>query len=205
VVQLDPRGDVRQYIVNADIVVGFQTTALLEALGARRPTIYTWWTPPTSDYEDSLVPFHQEDEALTVVRSPEALMEAIEKELESPTAGVPNLDADRLVERFLGPIDGHAAARCWAVLEQLITEPEPSEARAELLRRTRLRRPAAAAAAAAGTAAWSVARATGSVGYAGYAMLKRALRSEPSLSREQFAREIGLRRREARDRLTATT
>ena len=73
VVHLDPQGDVRHYIASSDVVVGFQTTALMEALAAGRHVIYTWWTDPTREYEGDLIPFHKEPEALEVAHSPAEL------------------------------------------------------------------------------------------------------------------------------------
>ena len=40
---VDPQADVRPLIVAADVTVGFQSTALLEAMLAGRPVLYTGW------------------------------------------------------------------------------------------------------------------------------------------------------------------
>jgi hypothetical protein len=192
---LDPRGDVRRYILGADVVVGFQTTALLESLAAQRPTIYTWWTDDVERYKADLIPFHREDQALNVARSPSALREAIQLIVGSGT-NVAAATADELVTRYLGPIDGRAAERSWEQLERIVdAAPHPKSLG---------RRPAAAASAAASAAAWTLAKGLAPVSYAGYRLLKRARRG-PALERAAFRSALEARRRGAVQRLIAAS
>ncbi|HEY8584264.1 MAG TPA: hypothetical protein VIL49_15010, partial [Capillimicrobium sp.] len=117
---LDPQGDVRQYVLNADVVLGFQTTALFESLAAGRPTFYTWWSPATQEYAADLIPFHEADEALTVARSPQALRNALRDRLADPSAGPDPTAASALVETYLGRVDGAAGERCWTAIERIV-------------------------------------------------------------------------------------
>jgi len=48
----------RHLIVHADIVIGFQTTALIEAMLLPKTVIYTQWTETVSRNIDKLIPFH---------------------------------------------------------------------------------------------------------------------------------------------------
>lgn len=49
----------RQLIVNADVIIGFQTTALIEAMLARKRVIYTEWSEEVSTRQHHLIPFHK--------------------------------------------------------------------------------------------------------------------------------------------------
>lgn len=191
---LDPRGDVRHYILGADAVVGFQTTALLESLAARRPTIYTSWTDEVERYEADLIPFHREGNALVVADSPAALREAIERSA-SGHADPSAATGDALVTQYLGPVDGQAAKRSWEQLERLVPGAPQRRSRP---------RPTAAVSAAGAAAVWTVARALSPVSYAAYQLLKRA-RGVPSLSRDAFIDQLEARRRVAVERLIAAS
>ena len=46
-------------IVNADVVVGFQTTALIEAMLLKKPIIYAGWGAAASDLDECLIPIHR--------------------------------------------------------------------------------------------------------------------------------------------------
>ena len=69
--------------MSADVVVGFQTTALFEAMLARKPVLYTAWDPESIRLGPELIPFADWDSAITVLRSPEDLAPAVR------TAGPP--------------------------------------------------------------------------------------------------------------------
>ena len=70
--------DTRQLIINADIVVGFQTTALYEAMLAKKIVIYTFWGHEVESLKDHLLQFHTyPKEAIFCARSPEDLKSII--------------------------------------------------------------------------------------------------------------------------------
>lgn len=115
---VDPQADVRPLIVAADVTVGFQSTALLEAMLAGRPVLYTGWDEAATALCDELIPFQRWDREITVVRQAGALAEAVlaaRGELCTP-----NVLHDRcaIAERYVGPLDGLAAERTVAVLRE---------------------------------------------------------------------------------------
>jgi hypothetical protein len=189
---LDPRGDVRHYILDADIVVGFQTTALLEALAAGRPSVYTWWTDEVARYEADLIPFHREKDALVVAESPSGLRRAFEASIGAGT----NREASELVTRYLGPIDGRAAERCWDEIERLVRAAPRTTATPRRLR--------AAVSAAAAAAAWTLASGLLPISYRGYRLMRRS-RGGPVLARRAFRDQLQARRRGAVQRLIASS
>lgn len=204
VFKLDSQGDVRHYIASSDVVVSFQTTALMEALAAGRHVIYTWWTEPTGQYKEDLIPFHEETEALDIARSPAELGETIEWRLGEPTSpGFRNEAARELVERFLGPIDGFAGERCWAEAEAVVARTGANPARERLTRRRRLLKLPMAIAAAGSAAVWGATWALGPLGYPAYRLLGVLRRQSDPLSPRVFRRELRAHRRRARERLVA--
>ena len=60
--------DARRLILAADVVVGFQTTAMIEAAVAGKPVVYTGWDPEERRLADRLTPFDEIDPPITVVR-----------------------------------------------------------------------------------------------------------------------------------------
>jgi hypothetical protein len=117
---LPASADTRELIIGADVVIGFQTTALFEAMLARKPVLYTGWDPESERLGDELIPFAQWDEAITVVRSPTDLGPAVR------TAARPDesaMDARReVIEEFLGPIDGRASERTLEIIRTFVDE-----------------------------------------------------------------------------------
>ena len=203
VFRLDPRADVRRLIVSADVVVGFQTTALMEALAAGRPTVYTWWTEATRQYEPDLIPFHRERDALTVAESPRELGDAIRSHIAAPRSA-PSGAGTQLVERFLGPIDGAAAQRCWSELQRLVERRTASPKRLALDRSRRLERLPRTVAAASAVAAWALADSLPAASYPLYRAAARLRHGEEPLPASLFRREVQSRRRGARERLMAS-
>jgi hypothetical protein len=196
---LPAQGDVRQYILNAGIVVGFQTTALLEALAARRPTIYTWWTDPVTEHEDDLIPFHRENEALAVANSPAELRRLLERHLRRPEP--PSGDTPAMVTRYLGPIDGQAAQRCWLQLEEIRAATPLTPAGRRLKSRGRSLRLRTAFSSAAAVGVWSVATALAPLSYSAYRFLSRVASRPAPIGAEAFHRELEVRRQNAIERL----
>ena len=109
--------DTRRLILLADAVVGFQTTALCEAMVAGKPIAYTAWTPLYERVAAQLIPFENRPDLLDVIRGPDEL-EAWLREPPSPSA---EMLARRgpFVEEMLGPIDGQASERTLAAIERV--------------------------------------------------------------------------------------
>ncbi|MGA9315373.1 MAG: hypothetical protein WBV77_12165 [Solirubrobacteraceae bacterium] len=113
---VDPQADVRPLVVAADVTVGFQSTALLEAMFAGRPVLYTGWDEAATAFADELIPFHEWDDEITVVRRAEELPQAVAA-ARCWQCAPSVLDSRReIAERYLGPLDGMAAERTVAVL-----------------------------------------------------------------------------------------
>lgn len=109
------RSDTRELIYAADLVVGFQTTALLEAVAAGRPVIYTWWTATTAAYEKGLMPYHNFEPVFSIARS------ATELAVRLPFSAEVSVSPQgwrETVERWIGPLDGRAGERVWERVQQ---------------------------------------------------------------------------------------
>lgn len=63
-------------IVNADLVVGFQTTALIEAMLTDKPVVYTGWSLTEQKLRDALIPFHS-CRGLAIADSKECLVDIL--------------------------------------------------------------------------------------------------------------------------------
>lgn len=101
--------DTRALILGTDLVVGFQTTALYEAVVARKPVIYAAWGSTFDEVRDTLIRFDEFPGLVTWARSAHELDDLLSKNPED----IPLADTDGLVESVthLGPVDGDAAQR----------------------------------------------------------------------------------------------
>jgi hypothetical protein len=113
---VNPRADVRPLIVAADVTVGFQSTALLEAMLAGRPGLYTAWDEEAMSLGHELIPFHEWDDAIAVVRRADSLAESVASARGQQCAAGALQRRREIAERYLGPLDGLAAERTVAVL-----------------------------------------------------------------------------------------
>jgi CDP-glycerol glycerophosphotransferase (TagB/SpsB family) len=129
---LDPDLDTRYLILNADIVIGFQTTALFESLAAGKPVIYTFWSEPARRYAQDLIPFHQAGDALYCVTSPEELTRVVKQCRGAVADPGTVVQRRRFFEEYLGPLDGDASRRAWRHIEALTAQRAPSSARRDL-------------------------------------------------------------------------
>jgi hypothetical protein len=104
---VDPGEDARRLIAGADVVVGFQTTALLESMVAGRPVVYTGWDPEAVRLRDGLIPFHEWGDQITLVESAEDLPSSVGR----AAGGGGSQRARQIAEEYLGPVDGGASRR----------------------------------------------------------------------------------------------
>jgi hypothetical protein len=114
---VDPDEDTRTLIVEADVVVGFQTTALFESVAAGRPTVYAAWGEAFVRSLDGLIPFHT-SACVTHAKSPAALVAAL-REPKPPPDG-----CQTWYEEVLGPVDGFAVARTVDVISRVVGEKD---------------------------------------------------------------------------------
>ncbi len=115
---LDGGADTRELIVSADIVVGFQTTALAEAMAAGTRVVYTFWTDAVERVKRQLLPYHELDGCIEVVRSPQECRQALLRPSDAGPSEAQMSERLAFAEQYLGPVDGRAAERTWRVVEE---------------------------------------------------------------------------------------
>jgi hypothetical protein len=126
-----PDADTRELIVAADAVVGFQSTALYEAVAAARPVIYAAWGEEYERFRTGLIPFDQASPACVHhATSSEELSAMLKSEL--PASGTA---CTAWYEEALGPVDGHATDRVTRRLISIAGASVPTARREELERR----------------------------------------------------------------------
>lgn len=154
---VSPDTDTRLLILLADAVVGFQTTALYEAMVAGKPIAYTAWSPLYERVQAQLIPFDERPDLLDVIRSPDELESWLHEPPEPSTETMAR--RRQFSEDMLGPMDGRASERTLAAIDRVADAWQ--DARRLSIRRRELRRRvtpagvAAAVVAGARFAAWS--------------------------------------------------
>ncbi len=150
----DPDADTRTLIREADVVVGFQTTALYEAVAARRRVIYAAWGSEYEQARSALIPFDQPPEGCVEhAGSADELQDLL-----ADTAARVTAECAGWVEAALGPIDGKATERTAAELQKMARLWPPGAARAELDRTRQWFSVVALVRSAATELTWTVAR-----------------------------------------------
>ena len=118
---VDPMADARKLIAGCDVLVGFQSTAMIEAMLARKPVVYTGWDEESQGISSQLIPFAEWDDLVHVVRDRAQMVPMIEAARGRAYDAAEAARADEIVERYLGRIDGDASERTIAVLRNLVT------------------------------------------------------------------------------------
>lgn len=72
-----------QLIINADVVVGFLTTAVAEAMITAKQIIYTFWDDARFKWSEEIIPYHKSG-AVEIAKSPDELKRKIAHALENP-------------------------------------------------------------------------------------------------------------------------
>jgi len=116
--------DTRQLIMSADAVIGFQTTAVYEAVLAGKPVLYPAWGAVFESARSLLLPFHEDPGLVTLLRAPAELAAALAQSPDELAA--PTTSGRALAESQLGPVDGRASARVLDVLRRH-SGPGPAE------------------------------------------------------------------------------
>jgi len=107
--------DTRSLLLSVDTVVGFQTTAIAEAMIAGKRVLYTFWTDNVKRVQTLLLPFHEMGDAIEIATSPSDLDERLQSPVAALTEAV-KLKRQQYCEPYLGIVDGAAAARVWSVV-----------------------------------------------------------------------------------------
>jgi hypothetical protein len=109
-----------QLIASADCVVGFQTTALIEAMITDTPIIYTFWGEARDRWSADLIPFH-ETRGIDVAGSPVELEAQLEAAVASPAlSGEQKRARADFVETYLGHVDGQSSRRTLVRIQELL-------------------------------------------------------------------------------------
>ena len=113
-VTVPAKSDTRQLILSADVIVGFQSTAIFESAIARKPTIYVGWGDIFRRYRSGLVEYESLGGNVRWASSPEVL-EGVLRELLSGDLdeGLHNPSKGQVIVDYIGPIDGKASERVW--------------------------------------------------------------------------------------------
>jgi hypothetical protein len=130
----DQDADTRELIIAADVVVGFQTTALYEAVAARRTVIYAAWGDAYERFRGGLIPFDAAPPSCVHhAKSPDMVLAMLNDAL-PPDEGS---SCDSWAQGTLGPLDGHATERVAARLGAVAAAWSGTDERTELDRRRR--------------------------------------------------------------------
>lgn len=122
-VQLIPSEfDTRQLIVNTQVIVGFQTTAMFEAMAAGGKVVYTFWSEAPIRFTNALIPFHEMEDVLCIARSPQELKNLLFADQDFIVSDELVSRRLREAEKQLGPLDGRAAERCMRQIEECIAK-----------------------------------------------------------------------------------
>lgn len=110
-------------IVNADCIIGFQTTALIEAMLTDKPILYTFWGEAKDRWSQDLIPFH-ETRSVQTVTSPKELIEQLDdKLLHSAITPAVRSARDAFVAEYFTNVDGHSSERALHTLSALLRLP----------------------------------------------------------------------------------
>ena len=109
--------DARHLIEIADVVVGFQTTALIEAMAAKKKVVYTFWTQLAELFAADLLPFHKMNGAISVANSPAELENILTTHNEYSMSRDGEMQRLDFVTEHLGLVDGSSAKRCMSIIE----------------------------------------------------------------------------------------
>jgi hypothetical protein len=121
---VDPLADARKLITGSDVVVGFQSTALIEAMLARKPVVYTGWDEEAKSLSSQLIPFAEWPDLIHVVERRDHMAATVEAARGSTYDSGQAARADEIVERYLGRIEGDASERTVAVLRAVVSDWE---------------------------------------------------------------------------------
>ena len=125
--------DTRKLIMATDVVVGFQTTALYEAVAAGRTVIYAAWGDAYKRYRDGLIPFDRAPaDCVRHARSAQMLATLLTEQTAPRSSG-----CETWYEWALGVVDGRSTDRVVERLMAVASAWSATETRRELDSRRR--------------------------------------------------------------------
>ncbi|MBJ7596047.1 MAG: CDP-glycerol glycerophosphotransferase family protein [Candidatus Dormibacteraeota bacterium] len=129
-----PNADTRDLILASDCVVGFQTTAIYEAVAASRPVVFAAWGEAYDRLRGGLIPFYDAPPAcVSKARSAAQLATLLAEKQQPPSSSA----CAAWYEEALGSVDGGATERVAARLQKIAADWRPTAERRLLERRRR--------------------------------------------------------------------
>lgn len=124
----DQDADTRELIMAADVVVGFQTTALYEAVAAGRTVIYAAWGDAYERHRDGLIPFDRAPvDCVRHARSAQMLATLLTEQTSPRSSG-----CETWYEWALGVVDGRSTDRVADRLATVAAAWSATDARRDL-------------------------------------------------------------------------
>jgi hypothetical protein len=109
----------------SNLVVGFQTFALIEAMFTKQPIFYGAWGGLFSDIKETLLPLHR-SQGLTFLDSKDALLTACDQFIQAPSQWILGRDAENArketTQKWLYKPDGRSSERLMDVIEDVAVE-----------------------------------------------------------------------------------
>ncbi|MHC4395568.1 MAG: CDP-glycerol glycerophosphotransferase family protein [Planctomycetota bacterium] len=109
-------------LVNADIIIGFQTTALIEAMFFKVPILYTFWTASAESFAKELIPFHKSG-GVEVIGNAEELEKRTKNFIETQSETVtPYMGEKRVkfIEKYFYTANGQTGERLLEAIERFL-------------------------------------------------------------------------------------
>lgn len=133
--EADRAADTRRLILDADVVVAFQTTAIYEAIACGKPVIYAAWGKTYESVKSTLIQFEKVSGMVRHACDSLRLQQLLDDDsLFNEATSAPAMEEIRL---HLGPIDGMASRRALEHMTSFVTKPIPQNVRTrEFLRRS---------------------------------------------------------------------
>lgn len=109
-----------QLLINADLVIGFQSTSMIESVLLGKPTIYTFYSKDVEEFQEGILPFHKYN-AFEVVRSERELYEKVSFYINNNFDYKPDKHArQELLNTYLKQVDGQVGKKVIKFLEEYI-------------------------------------------------------------------------------------
>lgn len=112
-------------IINADVIIGFQTTAMIESMFTAKPVLYPAYGELYSKIADDLIPLHRSG-AVEWIHSKEELYERIVSYVNNPESRVVTkemlLNRQEFRERYFYTPDGNVGLRTYQAVHDLLME-----------------------------------------------------------------------------------
>ena len=111
---LDGRYSSYDLLNNADIILGFQTSGMIEAMFTRTPIVYGAWGEFFEEIKNTLLPLHNTP-ALTFAHSKQEMFTRLATLIENPDSWRPTGEVEsarrNLRETYFAKADGNASRR----------------------------------------------------------------------------------------------